>query len=99
MRRLKPGLPTTWSIEDMPWQSAARLETLEEALRARASAIGLPLPRADPAILRLVHEASLSVFVWTVNDPADMRYLARIGADAIITDRPDLLLQTLEQLK
>jgi len=97
MARLEPGLPTTWLVGDMPWQPAARLETLADALRARASAIGLPLPRVDPAILRLAHESGLSVFAWTVNDPADMRYLARIGADGIITDRPDLLLHVLEQ--
>jgi glycerophosphoryl diester phosphodiesterase len=97
MARLEPSLPTTWLVGDMPWQPAARLETLAEALRARASAIGLPLTRVDPAVLRLAHESGLSVFVWTVNEPADMRYLARIGVDGIITDRPDLLLQALEQ--
>ena len=94
---LEPSLPTTWLVGDMPWQPAARLETLAEALRARASAIGLPITRADPAIVRLAHESGFSVFVWTVNDPADMRYLTRIGVDGIITDRPDLLLRTLEQ--
>jgi glycerophosphoryl diester phosphodiesterase len=97
MATLEPSLPTTWLIGDMPWQPAGRLETLAEALRARASAIGLPMTRVDPAIVRLAHESGFSVFVWTVNDPADMRYLTRIGVDGIITDRPDLLLRVLEQ--
>jgi len=41
-------------------------------------------------------ESGFPVFVWTVNDPADMCYLIRVGVDASITDRPDLLLSVLE---
>lgn len=96
LARLEPQLPTTWLIGDMPWQREKRRETLALALSARVSAIGLPVARVDPAIVRLAHESGLSVFVWTVNDPDDMAYLARIGVDGIITDRPDLLLHTLE---
>jgi glycerophosphoryl diester phosphodiesterase len=36
------------------------------------------------------HRAGVKVKVWTVNDQAQMRHLARIGVDALITDRPDL---------
>jgi glycerophosphoryl diester phosphodiesterase len=35
------------------------------------------------------HALGLAVGAWTVNDPADMRTLARRGIDAICTDRPD----------
>jgi glycerophosphoryl diester phosphodiesterase len=34
--------------------------------------------------------------VWTVNEPADMLYLMRIGVDGIITDRPDVLIRILK---
>lgn len=33
----------------------------------------------------------LTVAVWTVNEPADMRQMIELGADAIITDYPDRL--------
>jgi glycerophosphoryl diester phosphodiesterase len=36
------------------------------------------------------HRAGLPVKVWTVNDPHDMRRLLEWGADALISDRPDL---------
>ena len=36
------------------------------------------------------HRAGLPVKVWTVNDPADMRRFLSWGADALISDRPDL---------
>jgi glycerophosphoryl diester phosphodiesterase len=44
----------------------------------------------SPRFLRYAHEADIAVHVWTVDDPADMRRLLEWGADAIITDRPDL---------
>ena len=33
----------------------------------------------------------LGVSAWSVNEPADMERLARLGVSAIITDRPDLM--------
>jgi glycerophosphoryl diester phosphodiesterase len=96
MAAREPRLPTTWLIGEMPWGESERRETLAEALRARASVIGLPLTRVDPAIVHLAHESGFLVFVWTVNEPDDMRYLARIGVDGIITDRPDVLIHVLE---
>jgi glycerophosphoryl diester phosphodiesterase len=35
--------------------------------------------------------AGLQLVVWTVNEPAQMRYFIDLGIDGIITDRPDLL--------
>jgi glycerophosphoryl diester phosphodiesterase len=37
------------------------------------------------------HALGLKVGVWTVNDPEEMRLMAKCGVDAICTDRPDLL--------
>ena len=37
------------------------------------------------------HAAALGVQVWTVNDEADARRLLDWGVDALITDRPDLM--------
>lgn len=90
--RQEPLLPTTWLIDKLPEDAAGRRQTLREALRARASAIGLPRDRAFPEFIRRAHECGLPVFVWVVNETADMEHLVEIGVDAIITDRPDLAL-------
>lgn len=37
------------------------------------------------------HEAGLAVQVWTVDNPDDARRLLDWGVDALITDRPDLI--------
>lgn len=44
-----------------------------------------------PTFVRAMHRRGVAVQVWTVNDPAEMRRLIRMGVDGIITDRPDLL--------
>ena len=39
------------------------------------------------------HRAGLGVQVWTVNDPSTARRLLEWGVDALITDRPDLMVE------
>jgi glycerophosphoryl diester phosphodiesterase len=96
MARLEPLLPTTWLVDNPGTDAAAWRKTLAEALRIRASAIGTSVPHVDPGFVRLAHECGLNVFVWTADEPEEMAFLRRIGVDAIITDRPDVLLEMLK---
>lgn len=48
-----------------------------------------------PRLMRAAHANGVEVHVWTVNDSADMRRLAAMGVDGVITDRTDLALATL----
>jgi glycerophosphoryl diester phosphodiesterase len=49
----------------------------------------------SPAVVTAAHEAGLGIIVWTVNDPEVMSALTDLGADGIVTDRPDLLREVL----
>ena len=41
-------------------------------------------------LVNYAHEHNIAVQYWTINDPDEMAYLQSIGADAIMTDVPDL---------
>ena len=41
-----------------------------------------------PALVDLLHQAGLGALAWTVNAPGEMRRLAALGVDAILSDDP-----------
>ena len=51
----------------------------------------------DPGRLAMFHAAGMTVAAWTVDATPEMRRLATWGIDAIITNRPDACLDTLEK--
>jgi len=42
----------------------------------------------------VIHSAGRKIFVWTVNDRNSMLRLAGWGVDAIISDKPQLMVET-----
>ena len=53
------------------------------------------VPVVTRRFTRNAHAAGLRVDVWTIDNPAVMRHLLKIGVDGVITDRPDLLTEVL----
>lgn len=45
-----------------------------------------------------VHSRGLKIMIWTINDIETFKYLIDLGVDGIITDKPRLLFQTIEEL-
>ncbi len=63
--------------------------------RAHADAYQVPTHRGrarfdDAAFIEHAHKLNQQVHFWTINDPEEMRRLLTLGADGIMTDRPDL---------
>jgi glycerophosphoryl diester phosphodiesterase len=48
----------------------------------------------DKALLSELHAAGKQVFAWTVNRAQEMRRLAELGVDGLISDDPELLSRT-----
>ncbi len=66
-----------------------------------ASALQLPrhsrgLRVIDRKLIESAHAHGLQVHVWTVNNRSEMAELLDLGVDGIITDRPDVLKELLE---
>jgi glycerophosphoryl diester phosphodiesterase len=49
---------------------------------------GLKALRAEPQFVERAHARGHPVFVWTVDQPADVDYVLDLGVDTIITNRP-----------
>ncbi len=43
----------------------------------------------DEKLIKQCRAAKLSIIPWTVNKPAQMKQLVRLGVDGLITDYPD----------
>jgi glycerophosphoryl diester phosphodiesterase len=91
MAELAPAVPTVQLI-------GKRLRPVRrELLGGSATAVGpgIAVLRGDPDFVADAHAAGKEVHVWTVNRPADMDLVRRLGVDAIITDHPDEMLRRL----
>jgi glycerophosphoryl diester phosphodiesterase len=57
---------------------------------------GRNLPLVDSGFINAAHGRGIPVHVWTIDDPATMEHLLDLGVDGLMTDRPALLKQMLE---
>ncbi|WP_229399160.1 glycerophosphodiester phosphodiesterase [Micromonospora okii] len=81
---LAPGLPTVLLLDVLPrWPRIGGLP-----FGARIAGPGIGLVRARPRLLPALRAAGHQVYVWTVNEPADLELVLDAGVDGVITDRP-----------
>lgn len=60
---------------------------------------GIRVLRTDPNYVQRVHAVGNRVYCWTVDEPADVELVSRLGIDAIITNRPATVLRQLGRQK
>ncbi|MPZ28856.1 MAG: glycerophosphodiester phosphodiesterase [Micromonosporaceae bacterium] len=86
IRRLAPALPTVLLLDLLPglpppsWRRRLPPGT-------RIAGPSIALVRARPGLMPALRAAGNQVYVWTVNEPADLA-LVRGEVDGVITDRP-----------
>jgi glycerophosphoryl diester phosphodiesterase len=84
VRLLAPDIPTVKLFERLkPKRRAGQLPT-----GVPIAGPGLPLLRIFPAFVERAHARGHPVYVWTVDEPADVEFVLDLGVDTIITDRP-----------
>lgn len=64
---------------------------IDAAREIGANIVDVHFSQLSPELLHQAHAASQEVWIWTVNEEADLRGMMRLGPDGITTDRPDRL--------
>ncbi len=79
---------------DSPWTAGVQLRvegSVPRMVKAAGGTIWSPFYLdIDEAKVKEAHALGISVVVWTVNDPAQMKRMVEMGVDGLITDRPDI---------
>lgn len=68
------------------------LHAIPMAQAIKAYSVHLHLDTVTPRRVSTLHEAGFKVFVYTVNDPADIAAMRSIGVDGVFSDFPDRVL-------
>ena len=82
IRQVDSRLPTALLIFD----PVVVAQSVDRASAAGHVAIHPYHTAVDASLLRRAHRASVAVWAWTVNEPAAIESLVRLGVDGIITD-------------
>ncbi|MCY4193440.1 MAG: glycerophosphodiester phosphodiesterase [bacterium] len=93
IREIDPGIPTGY----LTFEVLVPDLLVGRVAAAGHSAIHPYVASTSPDLIRAAHAAGLEVNVWTVNDPGQIAQLAAIGADAVITDVPDVAREALKE--
>jgi glycerophosphoryl diester phosphodiesterase len=84
VRLLAPDVPRVLLLDRLP---PMRRDGLLPA-GVRIAGPGLEILLADPDYVARAHRRGNQVYVWTVDDPADVSYVLSLDVDAVITNRP-----------
>lgn len=91
VRAASPTLPTVYLMQFV----SPRLRDGRLPAGVRVAGPSMRIVRGHPAYVERLKNAGHQVHVWTVNEPEDVDLCARLGVDAIITNRPLAVLRQL----
>lgn len=86
------GIATGW----LTLVNYDQMRALETAIERGHDALNPYFTAVTQELVDAAHDAGLAINTWTVDDPEEMRRLADLGVDAIITNDVALALRTLK---
>jgi glycerophosphoryl diester phosphodiesterase len=94
IRLAAPRLPTVYLMQFLlPRHRSGRLPD-----GCGIAGPSIRILRRDPHYVSRAHQAGQQVHVWTVDEAADVELCARLGVDAVITNRPRTVREHLTRL-
>jgi glycerophosphoryl diester phosphodiesterase len=84
-KKIDSSIPTALLV------SKLAINPVQAALAIMADELAIRYKIANSDLINAAHERSLSVSVWTADDPEDLRRMIKLGVDRIITNYPDRL--------
>lgn len=93
IRLLAPELPTVLLFDRVPLPR--RDGSLPTGVRITGP--GIHIVRSHPEYVARAQAHGHAVYVWTVNEPADVELVLSLGVDGIITNRPAAVLDRLRR--
>jgi len=82
-KQLAPEIPVGALVGGVPLDWAAC------AIELGAASLNLSSEFVDPRLITDAHAHGIKVYVYTVNDPAEMRMLQALGVDGVFSDYPE----------
>ena len=80
LRNLKSGYQTGYLVKN---------SNLIRFNPSSVIALSIEILRQNPGVVAEQHKRGKKVFIWTVNEAADLHLCSKVGVDAVITDKPE----------
>lgn len=93
MRQYAPGVPAVMLIERVPMRFRKGFLPYGAAIAGPS----MEIIRKHPAYVRRVHRAGHQLYVWVVDRLDDLDCCVELGVDAVITNRPERVLNQLHK--
>ena len=99
VRALEPAVRTMLLVNRvrMTTYASSPADAVRWAVDVGAADLGLDFRLIDAPLLAAARAAGVRVAAWTVNADDDLRRMARLGVDLVMSDRPDRARQLLVQ--
>ena len=80
LRNLKSGYQSGYLVKN---------SNLIKLNPAPVIALSIEILRQNPGVVAAQHKRGKKVFIWTVNEAADLNLCSKVGVDAVSTDKPE----------
>ncbi len=90
-----PEARACWLRSSVPSEASELAALVAQIGKRGLSGLSVQHSAVTAELVAALHDAGLLLWVWTVNDDADLDRLVALGVDSITSDRPDWLLARL----